>query len=56
MIALSPEDQPLIDALSEATERRRVLVGWAEIAAVRRERYTQQMAAVRPKMEDEANG
>ena len=54
MIALSPEDQPLVTALT--TEHERVLAGWAEITAERRERYQTQMAAVRPKMETEDNG
>lgn len=49
MIALAPEDQPLIDALTDEQERARVLAGWAEITAERRARYQMQMAAVRPK-------
>jgi hypothetical protein len=52
MIALDPADQPLVTALTEAQERRRVLAGWAEITAVRRARYVAQMAAVRPRIEE----
>lgn len=51
MIALSPEDQPLITALT--TEQERVLAGWAEITAERRERYQRQLACVAPKIGDD---
>lgn len=51
MIALSPEDQPLVTALT--TEQERVLAGWAEITAERRERYQAQMACVAPKIGDD---
>ena len=51
MIALSPEDQQLVTALT--TEQERVLAGWAEITAERRERYQMQMAAVRPEIGDD---
>ena len=50
MIALSPEDQPLVTALT--TEQERVLAGWAEITAERRERYQMQMRCVAPKIEE----
>jgi hypothetical protein len=53
MIALTPEDQPLVTALTEAQERRRVVVGWAEITAERRARYVAQMACVAPRIEEE---
>jgi hypothetical protein len=57
MIALTPEDQPLATALTEAQERRRVVDGWAEITAVRRARYVAQMACVAPRIEEnEDNG
>ena len=51
MIALDPIDQPLITALT--TEQERVLAGWAEITAERRERYQAQMACVAPKIGDD---
>ena len=46
MIALDPADQPLVTALTEAQERRRVVDGWAEITAERRAKYRAHMAAV----------
>lgn len=52
MIALTPEDQPLINALTGFQERARVLAGWAEITAERRERYQMQMRCVAPKETD----
>lgn len=54
MIALSPEDQPLINALTDEQERARVLAGWAEITAERRARYQRQMACVAPRVKEEA--
>jgi hypothetical protein len=51
MIALTPSDQPLVNALTDDQERARLLAGWAEITAERRARYQMQMAAVGPKME-----
>ena len=57
MTALDPADQPLVTALSEAQERRRVVAGWAEITAERRARYVAQMACVAPRIEEnEDNG
>ena len=53
MIALDPIDQPLVTALT--TEQERVLAGWAEITAERRERYQMQMACVAPKIEETDN-
>ena len=50
--ALTPEDQTLVNALSEAAERQRVLDGWLEITAIRKARYQEQMACVAPKIED----
>jgi hypothetical protein len=46
MIALDPADQPLVNILTEAQERRRGYAGWGELTAIRRARYQEQMAAV----------
>jgi len=60
MIALDPADQPLVTALTEPEERRRVVAGWAEITAERRAEYhAYQLALMEQfwsRLENETNG